>query len=208
MKKIKNLQQNITRAAFGIITVLLIALSGSALALTDESGQTTDKTRPKTTQSAPEVKKTDRPGAAKLRLEGDKLKACQNRERVINNTLDRIAQRGDKRLEVYNKIFQRVQDFYVRKGLSVANYDQLVAEANTKKTAAQTTVDGISDKQVDFTCDGTDPKGIAVGFKVDLQTQIKVLHDYQQSIKNLIVAVKTAVSASMPDKSASGPGVQ
>ncbi|HEY5550063.1 MAG TPA: hypothetical protein VIK37_02600 [Candidatus Saccharimonadales bacterium] len=171
---------------------LVLVFSGSAIAINSLSND----------------KAVQAQEAAKLRLEGAKLKACENRERAVNSILDRIANRGERRLNVYSAIFQKVQDFYVKKGISLSNYDALVAEVNAKKEAAQAAVDAIKAEQVDFTCDGTDPKGVAAGFKEDLKAEIKALHDYQQSIKNLIVAVKTAIADSNQNNSASGEGEQ
>lgn len=129
-------------------------------------------------------------------LEGVKLKACQNRERAINNILDRIATRGEKRLSVYDSISQKVQDFYAAKNISISNYDELLAGVNAKKEAATAAIDTAKNDNVSFTCDGSDPKAAASGFKVDLKAEIKALHEYQQSIKDFIVAIKTSIGSS------------
>lgn len=131
--------------------------------------------------------------AVKTRLEGAKLQSCEKRERVINSILDRIAARGERRLGVYTKIYERVQEFYTKKGLSISNYDALKAEVTAKKDAAQAAVDEIKSKNIEFACDGSDPKGAAAGFKADLKAEIEALHAYQQALKNFIVAVKTSI---------------
>lgn len=129
---------------------------------------------------------------AQAKLQNGQLQSCQTREKVINSIMGRIADRGQKRLNVYNTIATRVEGFYTKKGKTVNNYDTLVADVNAKKTAAQAAVDKIKADKVAFKCDGTDPKGVASSFKADLKLEISSLHDYQQSIKNLIVAVKSA----------------
>lgn len=144
--------------------------------------------------------------AVKTRLEGSKLKACENREIVINKILDRIAARGEKRLNVYTVISERVQEFYTKKDLSVSNYDELVAEVNSKKAAAETAIETTKNKQIEFNCDGSDPKGYASGFKADLKAEIQALHAYQQSIKDMIVAVKTAIADSNQNNSDNSDG--
>ena len=192
MERPKGMRVALTKSALTVIALLMVVFSGSVFALSNEdiSDKRTDKSRE----------------AAKLRLEGAKLKTCEGRERAINNILDRVARRGEKRLEVYNKVFERVQDFYARKGLSVSNYEELIAGVNAKKSAAQAALDAIKAKEVEFACDGTDPKGIAASFKQDLRTEIKALHDYQQSIRQLIVSIKTAATAAAGDGSNSGEG--
>lgn len=178
----------VTKTVLSSFVLALVAFSGSAIALGSMSNDRAVQAQE----------------AAKMRLEGAKLKACESRERIVNDILDRIARRGEKRLDVYNKISERVQDFYVRKGLSVSNYEELVAEVNAKKDAAQAVIDEIKANEIKFACDGTDPKGVASSFKEDLKAEIKALHDYQQSIKNLMVAVKTAISDLNQNNSDSG----
>ncbi len=140
---------------------------------------------------------------AAAKLDAAKLKACQTREKTINSIMNRIADRGQKRLNVYSAIATKVEDFYTKKGKTVSNYDSLVADANAKKTAAQNAIDKIKADKANFKCDGSDPKGVAAGFKDDLKLEISALHDYQQAIKNLIVAVKSVQST----ESQSGGGV-
>ncbi|HSX18258.1 MAG TPA: hypothetical protein VLE51_02815 [Candidatus Saccharimonadales bacterium] len=139
--------------------------------------------------------------AAETRLQDAKLKACQKHEAVINKIMANIAERGQKRLGVYTTIATRVEDFYTKKSKTVTNYDTLVADVNTKKTAAQDAIDKIKTDKANFKCDGTDPKGVAQGFKDDLKLEIQALHAYQQSIKDLIVAVKSVQSDATPDNS-------
>ena len=194
MKKPTGLQAHAAKSLIVILALLLVVFSGSVLARSDEGTSAQDKRADKSRETA------------KLRLEGAKLKVCENRERAINNILDRIARRGEKRLEVYDKIFERVQDFYTRKGLSLSNYDELIAQANAKKSAAQATLETIKTKEVNFACDGTDPKGAAASFKTDLRAEIKAIHEYKQSIRDLITAIKTAVSNTADDNSSGSEG--
>ena len=198
MKKPKSLLIITRKSTLLVLAVLLVASGGSALAHGDENEDSTS-TKKKNFESSRE--------SAKLRLEGDKLKACEKREQAINNILDRIAKRGERRLGVYNSIFERVQEFYEKKGLSISSYDELVADVNSKKAAAQAAVDAAAAKEVEFNCDGSDPKGAAAGFKEDLKAQIKALHDYRKSIRNLIVAIKTSLSESVQTNSG-GAGEQ
>lgn len=186
------MQRFITRTVLGSSALVLVLFTGSAVAVSSLSNERAAQAQE----------------AAQARLEGAKLRACENREKVVNNILDRIANRGERRLSVYSAIADRVQDFYVKKNLSLSNYEELVADVNAKKAVAQTTVDEIKADEVDFACDGSDPKGAAAGFKEDLKAEIKALHAYQQSIKDLIVAVKTAISDSNQNNSDGSEGEQ
>ncbi|HSX35820.1 MAG TPA: hypothetical protein VLH84_02690 [Patescibacteria group bacterium] len=120
-----------------------------------------------------------------------KLKVCQKRETTVNNIMARIADRGQKQLDLFTSIATRVETFYANKGKTLSNYDALVADVNAKKDAAQTEVDSVKATSVTFKCDGTDPKGTAQSFKGDLKAEIDALKAYKTAVKNLIVGVKS-----------------
>ncbi len=181
----------------GLLTMSLaiIAVSGfPALALgaanSHANAQATEATT--TTQTTePGSQATDKKAAAQTKLADAKLKACQNREKAINNIMSRIADRGQKQLDLFNSIATKTETFYTDKGKTLSNYDALVADVTAKKAAAQTAVDAVKAKSSTFSCDGSDPKGTAAVFKDSLKGEISVLKDYKTSVKNLIVGVKS-----------------
>lgn len=142
-----------------------------------------------------------RRNSAKTRLADAKLKACQNRERTITKILSRISDRGTKQLEVFNKIAERTKEFYVTKGKTLSNYDDLVAEVDAKKAAAEAAVEAIKSSSIEFACDGEDPKGTASMFKESLKAEIAALKNYKTAVKNLIVGVKSAQGATSSEGS-------
>jgi hypothetical protein len=124
-------------------------------------------------------------------LAAAKLRSCQNREKAINNIMTRIADRGQKQVDLFTTIATRVETFYTAKGKTLSNYDALVSDVNTQKAAAQTEVDALKASSVTFKCDGTDPKGAAQSFKSNLKAEIDALKAYKTAVKNLIVGVKS-----------------
>ncbi len=144
----------------------------------------------------------DRHEMVAVKLADAKLKACQRRETVVDNIMARIADRGVRQIDVFNKIADRTESFYSSKGKPLSNYDTLVADVNAKKMSAQTTVDAVKTSSAAFKCDGTDPMGAASSFKASLKTEISALKAYKTAVKNLIVGVKSAQGvASSSDKS-------
>lgn len=131
---------------------------------------------------------------AQERLEGHKLRACQNREKAVTNIMNRIGDRGQKQIDLFTKIADRTQKFYVDKGLSASNYDALVADVAAKKAAAQAAVDSTKSTAIEFKCDGDNPRGAAVHFKQSKADQHEALKAYKTSVKNLIVGVKSSKS--------------
>lgn len=133
--------------------------------------------------------------AASQRLTKAKLKVCQARESAITKRMPRLTQLVTTMESKFDAIAQRTEKYYTSKvvpsGKTVANYDALVADIQTKKTAVQTTLTTAQTNSTGFSCKGNDPKGLLTQFRTDMQTVKKALHDYRTSIKNLIVAVRS-----------------
>ena len=173
-----------------VITSFVVAIAGAGLpqvvrAESENSGQG-------------KAVSSMRRAEAKERLSDARLKTCQSREGKIKNIMSRIADRGQKQLDLFTSIAERTEKFYVDKGRMVSNYDALVAEVNTKKADAQTAVDAIKADSAAFVCTADGPKSIVTAFQGNLKTEIQALKAYKTAVKNLIVAVKSAQSVAEP----------
>ena len=144
--------------------------------------------KPDTVGSRPERKQK-----AQNRLADAKLKACQTRENAIKKRIEQLTKLATTMQEKFDAIAQRVEKYYTTKvvpgGKTVANYDNLVADIQTKKTAVQTALAQTQANATNFSCTGSDPKGQMTQFRDDMRGVKKALQDYRTSIKNLIVAV-------------------
>jgi hypothetical protein len=134
-----------------------------------------------------------------------KLKVCEKRQDGIQNIMGRVGERAQKQLDLYAQVSTRVQTFVTDKKLTVTNYEQLVADVATKKTAAQNAVNKVAADKAAFKCDGTDPVGTVDIFKADVAAQNEALKAYRASIKSLIDAVKAAAKDAAPAPTAPAP---
>jgi len=167
-----------------VATVPFAANAQPARAL---EAQTVAQQRQETAQATAAEKQA----AAQTRLTDTKLKVCQLREKTVGNIMARMSDRGVKQLDVFTKIADRTEAFYVKSGKVLSNYDALVADMATKKADAQTAVDAVKNTSTTFKCDSTDPKGVASSFKTSLEAQNQALKAYKTAVKNLIVGVKS-----------------
>lgn len=131
---------------------------------------------------------------AKTRLQDAKLRLCKERQTSITNAMKRISDRGQKQIALFSGIAERTEAFYVKKGKTLANYDALVADVATKKSAAQDAIAMIAAHGTSFDCSGADPKGSAASFREHQKLAIAALKEYKTSVKNLIVGVKSVQS--------------
>lgn len=139
------------------------------------------------------------------RLEEARQRICERRETAINRIMDRMALRSQRILNVFTKITERVEAFYTRRGLTVGNYDALVAEVMAKKIAAETQVTALQNNEP-FVCADDNPRGIGQAFKEDLKTTNDALKEYKTAVKNLIVGVKSAQGQISSNKNSNANG--
>lgn len=158
-------------------------------------GKPDDGGKPDNVGKRPTVTQGQGRQQAQNRLTEAKLKACQAKENAIKKRAERLGQLVSTMQEKFEAIAKRVEEYYTTKvvpsGKTVANYDSLVADIQTKKTAVQTALSQAQSNAGSFACDSSDPKGQLAQYKDDMRAVKSVLKDYRTSIKNLIVAVRS-----------------
>ncbi|HSX05543.1 MAG TPA: hypothetical protein VLF69_03700 [Candidatus Saccharimonadales bacterium] len=132
---------------------------------------------------------------AKEHSQADRQKACTQRQNNINRRTAQFAANAARHLEVFNKIFTKVQAFHDSKGLQVSDYDALVAAATAKQTAAQTAVDALKALNVQIDCTQPDPASTVATIKSAVTDARTALQAYRTSLKDLVVALKGASTA-------------
>jgi hypothetical protein len=134
----------------------------------------------------------ERMQTVKDRLDGRRLRTCENHQATIKAILTRAANRGENRITLFTNITAKVGAFYTSKGKVLATYDQLVADVATKKAAAQAAVAVVkAAANSDFTCSSDNPKAQVAVFRADVKAEIAALKEYRTAVKNLIVGVKS-----------------
>lgn len=125
-----------------------------------------------------------------LKLDEKKLEICQKHEADINRHMQKIAERTEKHKQVFDKIFERVQDFYASKNLNLDGYSVLIEDAEGKKAIAEEAIARLQAEGVDFGCESDDPVGVAVAFKSVRSDSAEAMQEYKTSLKNLISQIK------------------
>lgn len=129
---------------------------------------------------------------AQTHLTDAKLKSCQARENAIKNRSTHLVNLVTTMESKFDAIATRVEEYYTSKvvpsGKTVSNYDSLVADIQTQKTAVQSALTTAQTNST-FDCTSADPKTQMTQFRTDMMAVQSALKDYRTSIKNLIVAV-------------------
>ncbi len=124
-------------------------------------------------------------------LAAAQLRACNNRQAAIKNIMTRIDTRAQNQISLFGTIATRVEIFYVSKGKTFSNYNQLVLSVNAAKAQAETDF-GTLRVNSSFSCGSSNPKSMVLAFQGYLKTEISDLRNYRTSVKNLIVGVASA----------------
>lgn len=135
-----------------------------------------------------------------------KLRSCQARESAVKTRMSHLVQLATNMMNKFDRHATRVETFYTKKvvpsGKTVSNYDSLVADINTKKTAVQSALTKAQNDVNGFSCTNGDPKALLTQFRQDMQATKQALKDYRTSIKNLIVAVRGIVGGEASESGA------
>lgn len=122
------------------------------------------------------------------KLEGKRLEICEKRQTKVNNILARGTEQSRKHLGVFQKIEEKVKQFYVDKNLSAEGYDAAVTNADEKEAAAVAAIEASTETTFDCaTTDGAKP-GDAV--RELMKTRHEALKAYRTAVKDLILVVK------------------
>lgn len=195
LKNIKVLSLILSAILFSLIYLIFVAHTFAQTATSDsplkarlEVKKERIETRKEKIKAAMETRKA--------KLDANRLRVCKGKEKVLTNRIGSLTRITTNMLEKFSNTVARVKEFYTNKVVaadgSVSNYDALAADIDAAKTNVDTALVNAKANAESFTCDGDDPKGTLTGFREDMQTVKSALADYRTSIKNLIVAVKTA----------------
>lgn len=131
--------------------------------------------------------------ARQEKLDAKRLDVCQKRQERINSIVSKSVEQSTKHLATFQKIEERVTQFYIDKSLTVTNFDELVATVDEKEAAAIASIDISAETTFDCeTTDGSNPGSIVRDL---VRSQHQALKEYRTAIKDLIVAVKSSQSS-------------
>lgn len=119
-----------------------------------------------------------------------KLKVCQEKSAIILKRSTQLGEMVANMEKKFTSIIDGVKGYYVKKKLTLTNYDELVAAIETKKSAISPLLEVAKADVSSFSCSGENPAEQLKKYRTDMQAVITALQDYRESIKDLIVAIK------------------
>jgi len=128
-----------------------------------------------------------------------RLRICQTREGTINIRSERILNMASAMINSFEIKSQKVQDYYntnmISKGKTISNFGILIGDIQTKKEAVLVELSKARAEAEYFSCTGNEPQKSMKDFRKYMLEVNTALKNYRTSVKNLIVAVRTAANA-------------
>lgn len=128
-------------------------------------------------------------------LNSDRKKTCEDRKGNIDKTMTQYSATIQNRLMLFNKITERIRTYYETNKLSVAQYEQLMAQVTTTQQTATEAMNQVR-QGASIDCGSGDPIGTAQQFRTQVQTAQQALQQYRLAIHNLLTAVLAAAETS------------
>jgi len=180
-----------------------------------ESGSTTshDATDTETndTQGQTELRHKGQQLVAELHKSGksqaEKTQACENHKQGLQTKFTRITTNATNLETKIGGFLDRAQAYQSANNVTVANWDSLVAAANTAKTTADTAIANLKALQPTVDCSTTTTVANDVAtFKAAAQAARDALHAYKTAVKDVFVALENAKDASTDTNSTTTGG--
>jgi hypothetical protein len=189
-----------------ILVVAILTLPTPGSAQTDESNNENPSAKRREIRQRLEERQQERQdriaskaAQIKQRLTEVKLRVCQTKQDNIKRRSSNLAERANRHFDIFESIAKRVDDYYnntlVPKGVVVEDYEELKEDIENQKADVQEAIEAAKAVAENFDCSGDNPKGQLDEFRAEMQHVIEALKDYRTTIKDFIVAIKTAAGA-------------
>lgn len=120
--------------------------------------------------------------------------ACERRADKLTSVMSRISAQATKHVGTFDSIYERVQGFYDKGQLTVANYDELNAAVTEAQATAQVEAGALSELNVEIDCEDPDVAGTVAAFRDSTTAAKDALRTYRASIVDLISSLRASAA--------------
>lgn len=190
----------------GVLTLPLVVKAEEQTMSPDQSVSSTDPEKETLRKNLRELKAAEQKAKQQKMLEAKEAKReaqkekrqqfCERRKAKLLTTLGRISSRGERQLEFIDKVVTLVKTYYEKNNLEVEGYDALLADIAAKRPSAASAVDDLEKIDTSIDCTAEQPGKKLGVFRGGFQKKHTSMQAYRQSVKKLVLAVKSVVESS------------
>ncbi len=127
------------------------------------------------------------------KLDATRLQVCEHRQGSMRQGAATINKTLQERFEIFTQVYTRVNEFQQKQGLNVSGYGDLSAKVIATQSAAAQAIDAAKTAPA-VDCNSSDPTSQASANRATFVAARDSLKAYQAAIKQLVKAVKQAVT--------------
>jgi hypothetical protein len=124
---------------------------------------------------------------------------CVAHKRGITHKFERIVSNSERIKSRIDDIFDKAIAYQQDNGITVDNFDQLVADANTAKTKAGEAVDNLKTVTPSLDCNNVSVASDVAAFKESAGDTRDSLKDYRKAVRAILKALLTAAQPDEDD---------
>jgi len=137
------------------------------------------------------------------RLDERKKAVCESRQATINTVIGNVVDRSKNHYDRITSIYEISTVFYTEKGLTVADYETLVANVETAKTAASTANRDLLTAPK-LSCESDGPQADVQAFRNKRLDKVDAFAAYRDDVKTLVKAIRDAAKTAEADNTSEG----
>ena len=118
--------------------------------------------------------------------------ACEARKSNLTKRMTNAVSQAERHKAVFDKIYTRVQDFYVNKNLNVSDYDSLKAKVDSAQAAAAASIEALKTTDVSVDCASSTVAQSVSTFQTAVGDSRDSLKAYRAALVDLINSLKGA----------------
>lgn len=118
--------------------------------------------------------------------------ACEARKSNLTKRMTNAVSQAERHKTVFDKIYTRVQDFYVNKNLNVSDYSSLKAKVDSAQAAAAASIEALKTTDVSVDCASSTVAQSVSTFQTAVGDTRDSLKSYRAALVDLINSLKGA----------------
>lgn len=125
---------------------------------------------------------------------------CDRRQHAVDHRVEVIRSGLDRRLELLDKVFERVDSYVEDNNVDVGNFEQLRSTVIDRQANATAAVKGISEEKPKLNCSRQEHGEDILEFRTGARAAAHAVNEYKLALKDLIEATRDSLRSQAEDE--------
>lgn len=138
---------------------------------------------------------SEKKSQTKSQTQANRQQSCEKRKAALRQRMQNAVAQAERHKNVIDKVYSRVQAFYVGKNLSVAEYPSLNLAASNAQASAVDAISALQKTDVSLDCTSSNVAESVSTFRAAVSQTRDSLKTYRTAVVSLISSLKGASSS-------------